>query len=674
MKPEDMDDETLRALLKKHAAPKSSARLREENLAKSLEAFKKNCQEPAKAADSIYRTQSDRKFIEKSSQGLGWLARLTGINHQQGDHPMKKIYIAGGVAALGVCAVALTNTTMLSGLMPHGVLDQVAEKRQAVIQAQPIESFAPPMAEPGVSADVAQGAESIIPRSAAPMSAPAPMTANSYMAQRSIAVPTPMPEPVPQPVYQDEGRDQFKTIDDNPVKQVAEAPVSTFSIDVDTSSYSFMRRQIQQGVLPQPDSIRAEELINYFDYDYALPERADEPFKPTVVGYETPWNARTRLLHIGIKGHDIVAEEKPRSNLVFLIDTSGSMRSPDKLPLLVNGFKMMVENLDEDDTVAIATYAGSAGVVLEPTKVKDKQTILAALERLNAGGSTAGAAGIKLAYQLAEQHFDKDAINRVMLATDGDFNVGISNTEELKGYIERQRESGIFLSVLGFGQGNYNDELMQALAQNGNGTASYIDSLSEARKVLVDEASSTLFPIAKDVKIQIEFNPVQVAEYRLIGYETRALKREDFNNDKVDAGEIGAGHSVTAIYEITTTDSDYRMVEPLRYGEVVQTPIATPKAELAFLKLRYKLPDEDTSRLIEYPITPTVFKSLDNVSEDVRFAASVAAFAQLLRGGEHLQGHYDYDNIIELALSGRGEDRFGYRAEFINLLRLAKNL
>ncbi len=311
--------------------------------------------------------------------------------------------------------------------------------------------------------------------------------------------------------------------------------------------------------------MRIEELINYFDYSYSLPESPEKPFEPMVAVYPTPWNVATKLLHIGIKGHDIVLDNKPRSNLVFLIDVSGSMGQSDKLPLLKNAFRLLISRLGKGDTVAIVVYAGAAGTVLKPTPVDEKHKILNALDRLQAGGSTAGGEGIRQAYALAEMDFDEDAVNRVILATDGDFNVGITNREELKDFVERKRRTGIYLSVLGFGQGNYNDALMQALAQNGNGNAAYIDNLNEARKVLVEEANATLFPIAKDVKIQVEFNPTKVVEYRLIGYETRRLKREDFRNDRVDAGEIGSGHAVTALYEITPVGSEARRIDDLRY-------------------------------------------------------------------------------------------------------------
>ncbi|GAB4343022.1 MAG: VWA domain-containing protein [Desulfobulbaceae bacterium] len=475
------------------------------------------------------------------------------------------------------------------------------------------------------------------------------------------------------PYYRDEGRDRFESITPNGIKLAAEEPVSTFSIDVDTASYAFVRRQLLNGVLPQKNSVRVEEMINYFEYAYPVPRDRSRPFQPTVAVYPTPWNQHTRLLHIGIKGYDIDSAEKPRSNLVFLVDVSGSMNSPDKLPLLKNGLAMLVETLRPDDTVAIVVYAGAAGVVLEPTRIAEKGKILAALDRLRAGGSTAGGAGIRLAYSLAESTFDEGAVNRVILATDGDFNVGITDREELKSFIERKRKSGVFLTVLGFGQGNYNDALMQTLAQHGNGNAAYIDSLSEARKVLVREASSTLFTIARDVKIQVEFNPARVHDYRLIGYETRQLNREDFNNDAVDAGDIGAGHAVTAIYEITPADSPQPMVDDLRYGKPHPLPGAAARnTEYAFLKIRYKLPGEEESRLITQPVTDALaHDSLETVPEDMRFAAAVAAFGQVLRGGIHTGG-FGYDDVLRLAEPARGRDPYGYRAEFLNLVRLAE--
>ena len=506
----------------------------------------------------------------------------------------------------------------------------------------------------------------------------------SQFGKRVAGVIAPAPvggDVIPHRDYRDQGRDKFETVTPNPVKVTTEEPVSTFSIDVDTASYSFMRAAINDGVLPQKDAVRVEELINYFPYDYEAPDSREEPFKATVSVFETPWNADTRLMHVGIKGYQIDKAEAPRANLVFLIDTSGSMNAANKLPLLINSMKLLLDALTPDDTVSIVTYAGSAGTVLEPTKVAEKGRIVAALESLRSRGSTAGAEGVRQAYRLAEQNFDKDGVNRVILATDGDFNVGITNREELKGFVERKRKTGVFLSVFGFGQGNLNDQLMQTLAQNGNGVAAHIDTLNEARKVLVQEASSTLFPIAKDVKIQVEFNPATVAEYRLIGYETRALKREDFRNDKVDAGDIGAGHTVTAIYEITPVSGGEPMIGESRYRTA--EPAAKTKAEdrgseYAFLKIRYKLPDQDTSTLITTPIAvsneiPGDASGAAAVrAREARWATAVAAFGQILKGGKYTGG-YSYDDVIALAKPARGADEFGYRTEFLNLVRLARS-
>lgn len=476
--------------------------------------------------------------------------------------------------------------------------------------------------------------------------------------------------------YKDTGRDKFNHVEENAVKQVVSEPVSTFSADVDTASYSFMRRMLNQGVLPQKDAVRTEEMINYFPYSYAVPENKDAPFQPNVTVYDSPWKKGNKLVHIGIKGYELANTSKPHTNLVFLVDTSGSMNSPDKLPLVKNALKMLLDTLNPDDTIGIVTYAGSAGTALEPTKVSEKQKIIDALDSLGAGGSTAGAEGIRQAYNLAQRNQVKDGVNRVILATDGDFNVGITDQNELKSFIERERDTGIFLSVIGFGQGNYNDGLMQTLAQNGNGTASYIDNLGEARKVLVQEASSTLFTIAKDVKLQVEFNPATVKEYRLVGYETRHLNREDFNNDKVDAGDIGAGHTVTAIYEITPVGA-VPAVDDLRYGSQEKAAVEPKKApsgenEYAFLKIRYKLPNENTSRLITRAILPTEETSFDKASSDARFATAVAGFAELLKGGKYA-GTLTYDQVVDIANAARGSDEFGYRAEFVNLVRLAKS-
>ena len=481
------------------------------------------------------------------------------------------------------------------------------------------------------------------------------------------------PDPAHKRYYEDQGRDQFESVAPNPIKIASQEPVSTFSADVDTASYSFVRASLNNNVLPQKDAVRIEEMINYFPYGYTPPADRKVPFSTSVTVTPSPWSPDRKLVHIGIAGFELTPAEKPHSNLVFLLDTSGSMNAPNKLPLVINSMKLLLGSLKPDDTVAIVTYAGSAGTALEPTKVKEKAKILRALDSLTSRGSTAGAEGIRQAYALAQQAFDKKGVNRVILATDGDFNVGITNREELKSFVERKRESGITLSVLGFGRGNYNDALMQTLAQNGNGNAAYIDTLSEARKVLVDEASSTLFTIAKDVKMQFEFNPRTVAEYRLIGYETRMLKREDFNNDKVDAGDIGAGHRVTALYEITPAGSAKRLVDDLRYQAAKPLPASSGKdQEYGFLKIRYKLPNESSSKLITQPVGPKAEKpNLAAASADTRFATSVAAFGQILKGGRHT-GSFGYDDVIALAQGAKGTDQYGYRAEFINLVRLAK--
>lgn len=463
-------------------------------------------------------------------------------------------------------------------------------------------------------------------------------------------------------------REEYSDVEANPVQSVIDEPVSTFSIDVDTASYAVARRYLNDGTLPPTDAVRSEEVINYFDYAYPLPESADAPFAASATVTDTPWNDDTQLMHIGIQGYEVTLDERPRANLVFLIDVSGSMNSADKLPLALRGFRMMLGELQPEDTVAIVVYAGAAGVVLEPTAVSERGKIEAALESLSAGGSTAGGEGLRLAYAMAERNFDEEAVNRVIMVTDGDFNVGITQDERLEDFVARKRQTGIYLSVMGFGRRNYNDALMQTIAQAGNGTAGYVDTLSEARRLLVEEAGSTLFPIANDVKIQVEFNPARVAEYRLIGYETRMLERADFNNDAVDAGEIGSGHSVTAIYEITPPGSPALQIDPLRYQN--EPYVGSSAGEFAFLRIRYKQPGEDESQLIEAPVTLDHRRALADASADVRFAIAASAYAQLLRADPYL-GSYSFDDVIALAQTARGQDPFGYRAEFIQLARLA---
>ena len=468
---------------------------------------------------------------------------------------------------------------------------------------------------------------------------------------------------------------RFVGKDINPVKRVVEEPVSTFSIDVDTVSWSFIRRLIQSGKTPQPDMVRIEEMVNYFDYDYPEPTTNDHPFATHVNVFEAPWNKGKQLVRIGIQGKMPEIENRPPLDLVFLIDTSGSMQGDDRLGLLVQSFKMMLPELREKDRVGIVTYAGSSGILLDMTPATSRIEIIQALEGLESYGSTAGAEGLKTAYDLIEKSREKGSIGRVILATDGDFNVGPSSDEELKSFIEKRRNKGIYLSVLGFGIGNQNDGLMQTLAQNGNGQAAYIDTLSEARKVLVEQLSGVLEPLANDVKIQVEFNHAKIREYRLIGYETRALQREDFNNDKVDAGEIGAGHQVTALYEITPVGSDAAIISSPRYG-LAEKPIRpdtkVPKPfenELGYVSLRYKKPGETESILLGTPISETD----GSIDTDAEFAAAIAGFGQLLKDDKYL-GNWTHADAIALASGARGDDPFGYRAQAVRLMQLVENI
>jgi len=473
-----------------------------------------------------------------------------------------------------------------------------------------------------------------------------------------------------EPLY----RENYNHFENQNVVRVVDSPVSTFSIDVDTGAYSNMRRWLNQGQLPPEDAVRVEEFINYFNYDYPLPESRDTPFQVSTEIAPTPWNTQTRLLRIGIQGYKVPREQLPASNLVFLMDVSGSMNSPDKLPLLKQALTMLTGQLEARDSISMVVYAGASGVVLPPTPGNRKADILAALQKLQAGGSTNGAAGIRLAYQMAQQNFISGGVNRVILATDGDFNVGMASTEELIDLIQRKRKAGIALTTLGFGSGNYNDHLLEQLADEGNGNYAYIDRLHEAKKVLAEELSATLLTIAKDVKIQIEFNPARVSEYRLIGYENRMLNEEDFANDKVDAGEIGAGHRVTALYEISLTGSPGQRLPERRYqseansAEVHTAPLSN---ELAHLRIRYKLPNEPVSKLIQSPVMDSGINARGG--DSFNFAAAVAAFGQKLRGGTYLED-FSYADIESLARQSRGKDPHGYRSEFMQLVSLAGTL
>jgi Ca-activated chloride channel family protein len=467
--------------------------------------------------------------------------------------------------------------------------------------------------------------------------------------------------------------EDYDHIVENSFLKAKEQPLSTFSIDVDDAAYSNVRRFIQDGSLPPAGAVRVEEMINYFDYNYATPQN-DDPFAVTTETGACPWNEQHRLVHIGIKGKEISKEKLPASNIVFLVDVSGSMSDANKLPLLKKSLRMLTKQLRSEDRVALVVYAGAAGLVLPSTRGSDKTTIIEAIDNLEAGGSTAGAAGIQLAYETARKSFIPGGNNRVILATDGDFNVGPSSDDELVTLVEKERKSNIFLTVLGFGMGNYKDNKMQQLADKGNGNHAYIDNINEAQKILVNEFSSTLFTIAKDVKLQVEFNPAKVQAYRLIGYENRMLQQQDFNDDKKDAGEIGAGHTVTALYEIIPVgvkDSFTVRVDDLKYQHPSE-PMPSFNNELMNIKIRYKTPEGNTSKLIARTVSSDMEKP-ENSSDNFRFSAAVAGFGMLLRNSEYKQ-NTTYAKVLSLANSAIGEDPFGYRAEFISLVKSAKNL
>ncbi|MCB9273583.1 MAG: von Willebrand factor type A domain-containing protein [Lewinellaceae bacterium] len=468
--------------------------------------------------------------------------------------------------------------------------------------------------------------------------------------------------------------EDYDAINENRFYEVNKEPLSTFSIDVDAASYSNMRRFLKNGQQPPKDAIRIEEMVNYFNYDYPEPE-GEHPFEVITEISDCPWQPANKLLHIGLQGKHIPMENLPPSNLVFLIDVSGSMDQPNKLPLLQSSFKLLTDQLRKQDKVAIVVYAGAAGLVLEPTSGADKQKIKEAIGNLRAGGSTAGGAGIQLAYKTAQENFVKGGNNRVILATDGDFNVGASSDADMVRLVEKERESGVFLTVLGFGMGNYKDNKMQKLADAGNGNHAYIDDISEAKKVLVSEFGGTVFTIAKDVKLQIEFNPTRVRGYRLIGYENRVLANEDFNDDKKDAGELGSGHTVTALYEIIPTgvESAYlAKVDDLKYQENTVKPLASKSKELCTIKLRYKQPDGYTSKLLDHPVLDNGTK-LDNSSDNFRWSAAVAEFGLLLRSSEY-KGDATYAHAAKLARSAKGKDPNGYRREFIDMIDTMKSL
>ncbi len=604
------------------------------------------------------RQEMSNPMRQTAQKQPGWSRIMSFLRQNLSLRPL----LMGGasVAALSLALVVSTRDLPSPGLNP---IPPEVQSLDAADKAEP---------EALVEADEVTAAEITRQMPAPPMEArPALAPTAKRMesardgssgsgASSSTFMPMPAPDSI---VAERETRDRFAHADANPVKLAAEDPVSTFSVDVDTASYAWIRRSLREGRMPDPASVRVEEMINYFPYDYPAPDSAETPFRVSTTLMDAPWAEGRQLLHIGIRGYQPAV--RPRAHFTFLIDTSGSMSTDDKLPLLLTSLRLMLDGMNPDDTVAIVTYAGSSTVALAPTRAAEKGAILDALDALQSGGGTAGAAGIETAFRLAADRFDAAAVNRVILATDGDFNIGASSVEAMKTLIAKQRDSGVFLSVLGFGRGNLNDDLMQTLAQEGNGQAAYIDTLAEARKALVEETAAFM-PIAADVKIQIEFNPAAVKDYRLIGYETRALNREDFNNDQVDAGEIGAGHRVTAIYEITPVGGPSR-IDDLRYGNAAERTGAA--SELAFLKLRHKAPGGDESQLTEIAITP----DLAEAGQEARFAVAVAGFGERLRGSDEL-GAWSYDDVIAMAAAAKGEDRFGYRAEFLDLVRLARAL
>ncbi|MEP3525810.1 MAG: VWA domain-containing protein [Hyphomicrobiales bacterium] len=675
--------ETLKHRLDK-ATPAPSSEARERALLLAMENF-----DEVHQGSKFEARLNDKQPTKAADITKGFFAMLQNLNSRQ-------FYL--GTASLAAIIVAVGVTQNLTSFLPlqsvsqeqidHTVeadvsdsadlsLDEVQIAQQAPIAQEAPIAISPPVSRKAKSLPSQNRAKAVKRSGQAPSIVSSKIqskarSSEAFVSSPDVSLVRPAPQPAP---FTDArvDREQFPDSAPNPLKTVADAPVSTFSIDVDTASYSYMRSAIELGQLPDPQSVRVEELINYFDYAYKAPDSANVPFSTSVSVMETPWNTGTKLMQVGIKGFTPPAIDVPQHNLVFLIDTSGSMNQSNKLPLLVQSFRLLLSTLRPDDKVAIVTYAGSAGLALEPTAARESDKILASLKNLTAGGSTAGQAGLQQAYAIAEKMAADEGKARVILATDGDFNVGLSDVEKLKKYISEKRESGTHLSVLGFGRGNYNDALMQSLAQNGNGFAAYIDTLSEARKVLVDQVAGSLTSIANDVKIQVEFNPQTVSEYRLIGYETRALKREDFNNDKVDAGDIGAGHTVTAIYEVTPVGSKSQLVDPLRYGEKAESTKAKPAQssdELAFVKLRYKLPGEAVSKLITTPVT----RDRQDIPEsEANFAAAVAGYGQILQGSDFL-GEWSFKDAEALAQAGRSDDRFGYRSEFLSLLRLATSI
>jgi len=590
------------------------------------------------------------------------------------------------IAAVLALLAAVSGVAVFSLRRESGRVAQAEAIRLPAVQPNPAEvegELQIPMEVPPPPAT--------IPSSKLPLAAGAPAKAVSGVASKSSSLGYALNKTLAQPVNREEAfRDireragEFNTatydhIGENPFLDAKDNPLSTFSIDVDTASYSSVRRFINEGSLPPKDAVRVEEMINYFTYDYAEPSDG-RPFAVHLDVASCPWETSHRLVRIGLKGKEIATDKRGPSNLVFLLDVSGSMMPLERLPLVKQAMRLLVEKLTENDRVAIVVYAGASGLALPSTTGDHKEQILEALENLQAGGSTNGAEGIQLAYKIAADNFIKGGVNRVILATDGDFNVGVTNQGDLIRLIEDKAKSGVFLSVLGVGTDNLKDSTMQKLADKGNGNHAYLDSLDEARKVLVQQMNGTLVTIAKDVKIQVEFNPARVASYRLIGYEKRMLRKEDFNNDKVDAGEIGAGHTVTALYEVVPVGAasnpaaSVPPVDPLKYSANESSTSSGSKSpdEMLTVKLRYKKPDENKSELIERAVTDTN-ATFESAPVDLKFAAAVAEFGMILRDSEY-KGNGTLNAVIEWADQAKGKDPNGYRAGFIELVRKAQTL
>ncbi|OOZ16737.1 hypothetical protein BOW28_09025 [Solemya velum gill symbiont] len=631
------------------ASASDEARMRAKHAA--MQAFE-NAQEEQKTSEDAQGNRSGNRPISENNNLIGRI-----MMH------LSNRWLMGGFATAGLIGLVFVTTWQARQTQVDAPLVASRFDQETNVGIQPVEELAKPKA-PQEVARVHKERELAVAESEA-------LERRDFaIASKKQRIAAPQMTGIANDAFNViERDDRFQQFDENRVKSVSDEPFSTFSIDVDTSSYSYVRKMLNRGNLPADDAVRTEEMINYFDYNYPVTGDREEPFLASVGISDAPWKQGNKLVHIGIKAFEAPAEKQPDSNLVFLLDISGSMSAEDKLPLVKKSLHLLLGQLKPTDTVSIVTYAGGTGVVLEATPVAEKQKIVAALETLAAGGSTAGESAIQLAYNLAEAGFKKDAVNRIILATDGDFNVGISDPDKLKELVEKKRESGVFLSVLGFGDGNYRDDIMQSLAQNGNGVAAYIDTFSEAYKVLVEEAFSSLFTVAKDVKIQVEFNPATVSEYRLIGYETRALNREDFKNDKVDAGDVGSGHTVTAIYEITPVGSNSGLLDAPHYDANRRTH--KPQAysdEYGQLKIRYKQPESNTSLLISKPLMAGQEMS-DSLAREFNFATAVAGFAQILKGRSYVD--WDYKDVIEMAKKNLGEDPYGYRSELVGLARKA---